>query len=280
MPDHQTPDQGDPLARIAGALERLAPSAAAKVDWLAHPGYLWGERRIRPVAQLAALPLDRLKGIDRHKQALRENIRRLSAGHAAHDMLLWGARGMGKSALLRACVADEQAQQPGQLALIELDSSQLDALPELFDAIRSVERRFVLFLDDLAFDHSADQLVRHLRSALEGSLAPRPANVRLAVTSNHRAIVARSSGDQADALQERDRMDDSLALADRFGLRLGFHPCSQEDFLAIVDAHAAPLGLAWDASEALAWSRERGPLSGRSAWQFVVELAGRAGLAL
>ncbi|MFZ9396367.1 MAG: DUF815 domain-containing protein [Erythrobacter sp.] len=280
VPD-QMPDQGDPLARIAAALERLAPPPLAKIDWLAHPGYLSEERRIRPITQLEALPVNRLKGIDRHKQVLRENIRRLSAGHAAHDMLLWGARGMGKSALLRACVADEQVQHPGHLALIELDSSQLGTLlPELFEVLRTVKRRFVLFLDDLAFDHSADQQVRHLRSALEGSLAPRPANVRLAITSNHRAILARGSSDQADALQERDWMDDSLALADRFGVRLGFHPCSQEDFLAIVDAHAAPLGLAWDAGEALAWSRERGPLSGRSAWQFVVELAGRAGRSL
>lgn len=273
-------DQGDPLARIADALERLAPAAPGQTDWLAHPGYVWEARRIRAVPRLDALPLDRLKGIDRHKQAVRENVRRLAAGHAAHDMLLWGARGMGKSALLRACVAEVQAGHPGQLGLIELDPASLVALPELFDAIGPVDRRFVLFLDDLAFDHSADQAMRHLRSALEGSLAPRPGNIRLAVTSNHRAIVARDSRDQADALQERDRMDDSLALADRFGLRLGFHPCSQDEFLAIVEAHAAPLGIGWEATEALAWSRERGPLSGRSAWQFVVELAGRSGLAL
>ena len=277
---HGLTDQGDPFARIADALERLAPAAPEQTDWLAHPGYVWEARRIRTVPRVDALPLERLKGIDRHKEAVRENVRRLSAGHAAHDMLLWGARGMGKSALLRACVADEQADRPGQLGLIELDPTSLAALPELFDAIGAVDRRFVLFLDDLAFDHSADRVVRHLRSALEGSMAPRPANVRLAVTSNHRAILARAAQDQADPLQERDWMDDSQALADRFGLRLGFHPCSQEDFLAMVGAHAAPLGLDWNPAEALAWSRERGPLSGRSAWQFVVELAGRAGRAL
>lgn len=272
-------DQGDPLARIAEALERLAPPAQDAADWLGHAGYVWSAGSVRAVAQLDALPLDRLKAIDRQKLAVRENVRRHAQGHAAHDMLLWGARGMGKSALLRACVTAEQAKTGARLALVELDPASLDALPDLFAAIGHLERRFILFLDDLAFDHSSDQTMRHLRSALEGSLAPRPANVRLAVTSNHRAILARSSEDQADPLQERDRMDDSLALADRFGLRLGFHPCSQEEFLSIVAAHAAPLAVEWSPEEALSWSRERGPLSGRSAWQFVVELAGRAGKA-
>jgi predicted AAA+ superfamily ATPase len=192
-------------------------------------------------------------------------------------MLLWGARGMGKSALLRASVAAAQAESPGRLGLIELDLAGLPALPDLFAAIGGIDRNFVLYLDDLAFDHGNDAALRHLRSALEGSLAPRPANIRLAVTSNHRAILARDERDQAGALHERDRMDDSLALADRFGLRLGFHPCNQEEYLAIVAAHAVPLGLSWDDAEALSWSRERGPLSGRSAWQFVVEKAGRAG---
>ena len=206
-----------------------------------------------------------------------ENVARHALGHAAHDMLLWGARGMGKSALLRASVAAVQAEHKGRLALIELDLASLPALPDLFATIADQDRNFLLFLDDLAFDHGNDAALRHLRSALEGSLAPRPANVRLAVTSNHRAILARGEHDQSGPLHERDQMDDSLALADRFGLRLGFHPCNQDDYLAIISAHAEPLGLAWDKAEALEWSRERGPLSGRSAWQFAVELAGRAG---
>lgn len=273
-------DQGDPLARIADALERIAPATPASTDWLGHAGYVWSAGRIDTVARLDALPLERLKGIERQKQAVCENVRRHASGHAAHDMLLWGARGMGKSAVLRAAVADQQGEAATQLALVELDPANLAALPDLFATLAPLERRFILFLDDLAFDHSADQVMRHLRSALEGSLAPRPANIRLAVTSNHRAIVARTSDDQSGPLQERDAMDDSLALADRFGLRLGFHPCSQEDYLAIVAAHAEPLGLTFDRDDALGWSRERGPLSGRSAWQFVVELAGREGKTL
>ncbi len=270
-------DQGDPLARIAAALERIAPGAPADRSWLSHPAYFWHSGEVRPVEQIDALPLDRLKGIDRQKQAVVENIARHAEGAAAHDMLLWGARGMGKSALLRAAVASEQAKDPNRLALIQLDSASLPALPELFAMLAAAQRRFLLYLDDLAFDYGDDALLRHLRSALEGSLAPRPSNIRLAVTSNHRAILSRDESDQSGPLHERDRMDDTLALADRFGLRLGFHPCNQEEFLAIVAAHARPRGLAWNDEEALAWSRARGPLSGRSAWQFVVELAGRAG---
>ncbi|WFL78672.1 DUF815 domain-containing protein [Altererythrobacter arenosus] len=270
-------DQGDPLARIAAALERIAPGAPRERSWTAHPAYFWHAGEVYPVDEIDALPLDRLRGIDQQKQAVVANIARHASGAAAHDMLLWGARGMGKSALLRAAVAAEQASDPGRLALIQLDSASLSALPELFTMLGSLERRFLLYLDDLAFDHGDDAMLRNLRSALEGSLAPRPANIRLAVTSNHRAILARDESDQSGPLHERDRMDDTLALADRFGLRLGFHPCSQDEYLAIVAAHAEPRGLSWSDEEALSWSRARGPLSGRSAWQFVVEIAGRAG---
>ncbi|WP_284123870.1 DUF815 domain-containing protein [Parerythrobacter aestuarii] len=270
-------DQGDPLARIADALERLSPAPGPETDWRLSPGYVWSNGEVRPVETIIALPLDRLKGIERQKQVVVENVARHARGAAAHDMLLWGARGMGKSALLRSAVAAIQHDTSERLALVQLDVASLTQLPTLFDAIGGIDRRFLLYLDDLAFDRSDEAALRNLRSALEGSLCPRPDNVRLAVTSNHRAILARDSSDQADPLQERDRMDDSLALADRFGLRLGFHPCDKDTYLAIVAAHADPAGLAFDADEALEWSRARGPLSGRSAWQYVVEIAGRAG---
>lgn len=275
-----TGDQGDPLARIADALERLAQVAPTQADWISHPAYVWHAGQLRYVEKIDALPLDRLKGIERQKHAVVENVARHAAGAAAHDMLLWGARGMGKSALLRAAVAGVQEGSSDRLALVQLDLDSLTALPDLFDAIGTIDRRFILYLDDLAFDHGDDGKLRHLRSALEGSLAPRPANVRLAVTSNHRAILARDENDQQGPLHERDRMDDTLALADRFGLRLGFHPCDKDTYLAIVSAHADPLGLRFDPAEALEWSRTRGPLSGRSAYQFVVELAGRSGKAV
>lgn len=269
-------DQGDPLARIANALERLAPGHNDPPDWHAAPAYAWSAEGVRAIERIDALPLERLIGIERQKAAVCENIARHAAGHAAHDMLLWGARGTGKSALLRAAVAHEQ-RGSARLALVQLDLASLDALPRLFETLRKIDRRFLLFIDDLAFDTRDHAALRSLRSALEGSLDPRPANVRLAVTTNHRAILAREAQDQAEPLSARDRMDDSLALADRFGIRLGFHPFDSEGYLAIVRAHAEPLGLAVDAEEALTWSRRQGQLSGRSARQFVTELAGRAG---
>lgn len=273
-------DQGEPLARIASALERIAPPDPADIDWRTHPGYAWHQGRVRPVGELDALPLDRLIGIDRQKRVLAENIRRHAQGFAAHDMLLWGTRGTGKSALLRASVSAAAAEFPGSIALIQIDSASLSELPQLFSAIAHVPRRFVVYLDDLAFDHADDAMLRDLRSALEGGLAPRPANIRLAVTSNHRAILARDNHDQAGPLNQRDWMDDSLALADRFGLRLGFHPCDQDDYLSIVAAHATAYGLSFDRADAIEWAAQRGQRSGRSAWQFVVELAGRAGKAI
>lgn len=273
-------DQGDPLARIADALEKIAPPSASDADWAAHPGYSWHHGRVREVTRLDALSLDRLKGIDRQKQVLAENIRRHAQGFAAHDMLLWGARGMGKSALLRASVAAAAAEFPGSIALIQIDSASLAELPDLFTTISKIPRQFVVYLDDLAFDHADDAMLRDLRSALEGGLAPRPANIRLTVTSNHRAILARGDHDQAGPLNQRDWMDDSLALADRFGLRLGFHPCDQDDYLAIVAAHADAYGLSFDRADAIEWAAQRGQRSGRCAWQFVVELAGRSGKAI
>ena len=273
-------DQGEPLARIADALERLVPLELRDVDWTSAPAFAGRDSRFRPIARIDALPLDRLKGIDRQKQAVVENVARLARGFAAHDMLLWGARGMGKSALVRAAVAADQAANPRRLALIQVDAPSIGRLPELFEALGAINRQFLLYLDDLAFDHGGEDVLRYLRSALDGGLAARPGNIRLAVTSNHRAILSRDTDDQAGPLHDRDRMDDTLALADRFGLRLGFHPCDQAEYLAIVEAHARPLGLHWSDDDALEWSRARGPLSGRSAWQFVVEIAGRAGKSL
>ena len=267
----------DTLERIASALERLSPATPRQVDWLSHPGYICSGRSVRTLEKLDALPLDRLRGIDRQKEALGSNVARHAAGHAAHDVLLWGARGMGKSALLRACVAAEQARSLARIALVELDPANIDALPDLLETLGPLDRSFILFLDDLVFDHGAVSVMRHLRSALEGSLAPRPANVRLAVTSNHRAILARTASDQPTPLHERDALDDTMALADRFGMRLGFHPCSKDEFLDMIAAHAAPRDLTFEAEDALSWSRARGPMSGRIAWQYVVELAGRAG---
>ena len=273
-------DQGDPLARIADAIERLAGGSPAPADWRASPAYVWHGREARSVSELPAVRLELLKGIDAQRERVSENVARLARGHAAHDMLLWGARGMGKSALVRAAVAAAQRDMPGRLALVQAGTDALDTLPRLFAELGHVDRSFLVFIDDLGFADDDSVGPRHLRSWLEGGVEARPANVRLAVTSNRRAIVPRQASEQDDPVNPRDAVDDKLALADRFGLSLGFHNASQEEYLAIVAGYAEEYGLPWDEADALEWARRRGARSGRTAWQYVIELAGREGRAL
>lgn len=266
------------LERIAAALDRMAPPPAPHVDWLVHPAYVWDGAAARPVADLVAPPLALMQGIDAQKAAVVDNVQRLAHGAAAHDMLLWGARGMGKSALLRAAIRAAQETDPRSIALVQAAPDA--GLARLFAALRPIDRQFLVFLDDLGFDAGDAQGARHLRSWLEGGVEARPRNVRLAVTSNRRAIVERVHAEQDDPINPRDAVDDRLALADRFGLSLGFHNCTQDDYLAIIDGYATHYRLAWDAADALEWSKRRGGRSGRVAWQYVNELAGRAGIAL
>ena len=273
-------DQGDPLARIADAIERLAGGSPAPADWRASPAYVWHGREARSVSELPAVRLELLKGIDAQRERVSENVARLARGHAAHDMLLWGARGMGKSALVRAAVAAAQRDMPDRLALVQAGTDALDTLPHLFVELGHVDRSFLVFIDDLGFADDDSVGPRHLRSWLEGGVEARPANVRLAVTSNRRAIVPRQASEQDDPVNPRDAVDDKLALADRFGLSLGFHNASQEEYLAIVAGYAEEYGLPWDEADALEWARRRGARSGRTAWQYVIELAGRESRAL
>lgn len=265
----------DLLERIAAALERLAPAASARADWNAAPAYVWDGGSARAVDRIEAPALDQLKGIDRQKAAVAANVARLAAGNAAHDMLLWGSRGMGKSALVRAATVAAQSQ--GNLALVQVAADALPSLPALFAELGVVRRNFLVYLDDLGFAEGDTVGPRHLRSWLEGGVEARPSNVRLAVTSNRRAIIPRHLSEQDDPVNPRDALDDLQALADRFGLSVGFHAASQDDYLAIVAAYANPLGLAWEEADALEWAKRRGARSGRTAWQFVTELAGRAG---
>jgi predicted AAA+ superfamily ATPase len=269
----------DELARIAAALERLAPQLPAGADWSAAPAYVW-DGAARAIPAISAPPLDLLKGIDGQKRLVSGNVARLAAGHAAHDMLLWGARGMGKSALLRAAVLAAQEGGAAAIALVQVAPEALATLPALFAALAGEPRRFLVFIDDLGFEDGDSVGPRALRSWLEGGVEARPGNVRLAVTSNRRAIVARHLSEQDDPINPRDAVDDKLALADRFGLSIGFHNCDQDDYLAIIAGYCAARGLPWDQHEALEWSKRRGARSGRVAWQFVTELAGRAGQSL
>ncbi|OYW47159.1 MAG: ATPase [Sphingomonadales bacterium 12-68-11] len=253
-------------------------------DWLSAPAYVWTGERARAVPHIEAPPLALLRGIDRQKATVTENVARHARGAAAHDMLLWGARGMGKSALLRAAVADAQHEDPARLALVQVGADALGSLSRLFATLGEIERRFLVFIDDLGFASGDIVAPRLLRSWLDGGVEARPRNVRLAVTSNRRAILERDAAEQDSAAlgprNPRDALDDQLALADRFGLSIGFHACSQDDYLVIVAGYADAHGLAWEPGEALEWARRRGARSGRVAWHFVTELAGRAGQAL
>jgi predicted AAA+ superfamily ATPase len=267
----------DALERIAAALERIAPAGPAPVDWRNAPAYVWEADGGRAVDRIEAPALGQLIGIDRQKAVVTANVARLAQGNAAHDMLLWGARGMGKSALVRAATIAAQANGEGSLALVQVAPDALETLPALFALLGREPRNFLVYLDDLGFDEGDAAGPRHLRSWLEGGVEARPANVRLAVTSNRRAIVPRHGAEQDDPLNPRDALDDLQALADRFGLTIGFHNADQGEYLAIVAGYAGPLGLAWEQADALEWAKRRGARSGRTAWQFVTELAGRAG---
>jgi predicted AAA+ superfamily ATPase len=266
--------KGEALDRIAAALERLAPAPQPPTDWLAAPAYVWEGKQARPVPVLDGLPLSGLHGIDAQKVALRDLCGRLTSGAAAHDALLWGARGMGKSALVRACVADVQKETNG-LALVQLAPGTLPTFPALIAELAAQSRAFLLFIDDLGFGADGRAEMLALRSLLDGGVAPRPAHIRIVVTANRRSIVERE--DTSAAIHERDERDDALALADRFGLTLGFHPADKDTYLAILESYTAPLGLAFDPEEAMAFAIQRGNRSGRTALQFATELAGRAG---
>ncbi len=264
----------DALKQIAAALDRLSPVQIPDAQE-GQTAYVWDGRSLAAVDPFAPIDLSLLTGIDAQKDALLSNSRRLADGFAAHDALLWGARGAGKSALVKSSIAALQAEGM-PISLVEASVGTIDSLNRLFSKIGRWSSAVIVFIDDLAFE-GGDAAARILRSVLEGGATARPAHVRLYVTSNRRHIVARSMGEQSDPINPRDIVDDRLALADRFGLSLGFHVCDQEQYLAMVAAYALHLGLDFDAQDALTWATQRGARSGRIAWHYAVELAGRAG---
>ncbi|CAN5385465.1 ATP-binding protein [soil metagenome] len=266
------------LRRIADALERIAPAApvAPSPD---HAAYSW-QHGAMVTADFIPIALDLLTGIDDQKTTLVENTRRHAAGHAAHDVLLWGSRGAGKSALVKASVGTLRGEG-SDIALVEIAAGDVATLPDLFSILSKWLRPVIVFLDDLGFDaNDGVASARALRSVLDGGSAARPANVRLYVTSNRRHIVARDMAEQESAINARDVVDDRMALADRFGLSIGFHVCDQQTWLAMVDGYARKFGLTFDPLDAVSFATQRGARSGRIAWHYVVELAGRAGRSL
>ncbi len=265
------------LKRIADALDRLAP--AAKPEHLPDaPACVWHAGQLRAASGFRPIALDLLFGIDSQKHAVLENSRRLAAGHAAHDILLWGGRGCGKSALVKSVTAAVQAEG-GRVRLVEASADDLDSLADLFAVLATDQTPTIVFIDDIGFEQG-DPRMRHIRSVLDGGISARPPHVRLYVTANRRHIVPRNLEEQASAINPRDAVDDNLALADRFGLSLGFHVCTQDVWLEMVAGYAQHLGLSFDPQEALTWVTQRGARSGRMAWHYAVELAGRAGKTL
>lgn len=261
------------LTRIADALERAfpAPAPAPPAD---APAYRWDGRALAPVPW-RPLPLALLRGIEGQASVLLANTQRLAAGAAAHDALLWGVRGTGKSALVKAVVGVVQADTPA-LALVAVMPDAIDTLPALFDRLAALDRPVVVFIDDLGFEAAGDA-PRRLRSLLDGGAAARQDRSRLYVTANRRHVVPRHGAEQDDPLNARDVVEDRLALADRFGLSLGFHAVDQDGYLAMVSGYADALGLDFDPADALRFATQRGARSGRVARHYAVDLAGRAG---
>ncbi len=274
------------LSRIAAALERLAPPAPPRPDFLAADAFVWRAETaaLLPVAKVNRVDLSLLRGIDRVRDALVENTRRFAVGLPANNALLWGARGMGKSSLVKATHASVNAEGGLErpLKLIEIHREDIESLPALMALLRADAHRFVVFCDDLSFD-GADTSYKSLKAALEGGIEGRPANVVFYATSNRRHLLPRDMMDneRSSAINPGEAVEEKVSLSDRFGLWLGFHRCSQDEYLEMVAGYCDHFGLAAPRerieSEALEWATTRGSRSGRTAWQFTQDLAGRLG---
>jgi len=274
------------LMRIAGALERLAPAAPAALDFAAAEAFVWHPegRKLAAVRRVNRVDMSLLKGIDRVRDLLVENTERFARGLPANNALLWGARGMGKSSLVKAAHAAIGAAHPeAGLKLIEIHREDIESLPELMTLLRNARQRFIVFCDDLSFD-AEDTSYKSLKTMLEGGIEGRPENVIFYATSNRRHLMARDmmENERATAINPGEAVEEKVSLSDRFGLWLGFHRCSQDEYLAMVDSYVAyyrmPVGGAELRREALEWATTRGARSGRVAWQYVQDLAGRLGV--
>lgn len=282
-------DQAAVLRRIADALERLAPAAPTNLSLDSTDAFVWqsDDKSLMPLASVAALPLDLLKGINRSRDTLLENTQRFAKGVAANNALLWGARGQGKSSLVKAVHAHINESRSGgeQLKLIEVHREDIASLPVLLARLRTEPYRVIVFCDDLSFD-AGETTYKSLKAALEGGLEGRPNNVLFYATSNRRHLLPRDmiDNESGSAINPGDAIEEKVSLSDRFGLWLGFHKCSQDEYLAMVDAYHQHFGLPGVASElhrdALEWATTRGARSGRVAWQFIQDAAGKAGLSL
>jgi uncharacterized protein len=272
------------LDRIAAALERLAPPPPPKSDLAAADAFIWHAEGdwLEPVPEVNRVDIDLLRGIDRVRDILVENTERFAAGLPANNVLLWGARGTGKSALVKATHAAINAKKKRALALIEIHREDIPSLPRLLSLVRGSARRCLLFCDDLSFEKQ-DTSYKSLKAVLEGGIEGRPANIVLYATSNRRHLMARDmiENERSTAINPSEAVEESVSLSDRFGLWLGFHNVDQDTYHTIIRGYVERYGLkiADDRlkAEANEWSITRGARSGRVAWQFIQDLAGRLG---
>src|SRR6204780_2497211 len=270
--------------RIAAALERLAPKPAPESDLNAADAYVWHaeSQYLEPIKKVSRVDLDSLQGIDRVRDILLDNTRRFAKGLPANNVLLWGARGMGKPSLVKAAHAAVNQEKPRSLVLVEIHREDIPSLPVLLSLLRDTKRRCVLFCDDLSFEKQ-DTSYKSLKAVLEGGIEGRPANVVLYATSNRRHLMARDmiENERSTAINPSEAVEESVSLSDRFGLWLGFHNVDQDTFLAIIRGYIAHYGLSIPddqlRAEANEWSITRGARSGRVAWQYIQDLAGRLG---
>ena len=272
------------LGRVADALERLAPAPRPKNDFDAADAFVWhaAEEWLEPVAQVNRVDLDLLRGIERVRDILLENTKRFANGFPANNVLLWGARGTGKSSVVKAIHAHLNKERPRSLVLVEIHREDMPSLPRLLGLLRRTERRVVLFCDDLSFD-AEDTSYKSLKAVLEGGIEGRPDNVILYATSNRRHLLSRDmiENERSTAIHPGETVEEKVSLSDRFGLWLGFHNVDQPTFHEIVQGYARRYGLDIPEDqlkrEANEWSITRGSRSGRVAWQYIQDLAGRLG---
>ncbi|MEM0987608.1 MAG: ATP-binding protein [Pseudomonadota bacterium] len=277
-------DPQDALERIAAALERIAPAPSPAPDWSEANAWMWATEpdRLVAVPRVNRVEMALLVGIDRARQTLLDNTMQFASGLPANNVLLWGARGMGKSSLVKAAHNNANAAHGG-LHLIEIHREDIPTIGRLMDMVRAVDQRFLIFCDDLSFDKD-DQHYKSLKAVLDGGIAGRPDNVLFYATSNRRHLMPRDmiENERSSAINPSEATEEKVSLSDRFGLWLGFHPCSQDEYLAMIRGYCDHYGIEISdedlRAEAIEWRQTRGAVSGRVAWQFVQDLAGRKGV--
>ena len=274
------------LSRIAQALERLAPVPSPAQDPASAAAFIWNApaRRLEPVAKVNRVDIELLRGIDQTRDIFIDNTRRFAKGLPANNALLWGARGMGKSSLVKAAHHLVNGESGGKLKLIEIHREDIESLPQLMTLIRAnAKLYFIVFCDDLSFDAN-DTSYKSLKAALEGGIEGRPSNMIFYATSNRRHLLPRDmmENERSTAINPSEAVQEKVSLSDRFGLWLGFHNCSQDEFLEMIEGYARYFKLKVKPEEmraqAIEWATTRGARSGRVAWQFVQDLAGRLGV--